>query len=167
MLSTLRSSARSAVLTARTTPVFCLRTAATSTQKKEGDISDAFASLSGLEAEPLEPRYAALKGRLINGYEDAVRDSWERLLRQLREQTPMISELGSKAVPEIDFKDLDSAPSDFHDRYKKTGVSVVHNVVPEHEALQWKADIREYVRRNPHTKGLQRTPVTPPLLWSH
>lgn len=88
MLSTLRNSTRSAVRAARTTPVVQLRTAATSAQKREGDISDAFASLSGLEAKPLEPKYAVLKGRLIKGHEDAVRDSWERLLRQLREQIP-------------------------------------------------------------------------------
>jgi hypothetical protein len=50
-----------------------LRTAATQAQRRAGDISDAFVSLSGQKFEPLSPEYAALKGRLIKGHESEVR----------------------------------------------------------------------------------------------
>lgn len=134
-----------------------LRTATTQAQKRAGDISDAFASLSGQEFKPLTPEYADLKGRLVRGHEREVRESWDRLLRDLREEIPLIAELGSKAIPEIDFRDVDSAPESFSKDFRKRGVAVVRGVVPEEEALQWKADLREYIRQNPQTKG--KTPI--------
>ena len=130
-----------------------LRTAATQAQKRAGDISDAFVSLSGQKFEPLTPEYADLKGRLIRGYESEVRDSWERLLRDLREEIPLIVELGSKVIPEIDFKEVDNAPETFSNELRKRGVAVVRGVIPEQDALQWKEDLREYIRQNPQTKG--------------
>jgi hypothetical protein len=130
-----------------------LRTAATQAQRRAGDISDAFVSLSGQKFEPLSPEYAALKGRLIKGHESEVRESWERLLQNLREEIPTIVELGSKIIPEIDFKDLDNASETFSNELRKRGVAVVRGVVPEQEALQWKEDLREYIRQNPQTKG--------------
>jgi hypothetical protein len=131
-----------------------LRTASTQAQKREGDISDAFASLSGQEFAPLAPEYAALKRRLIQGHEAEVRESWERLLKDLREEVPFIVEQGSKVIPEIDFKDLDNAPEQFNRELKKRGVAVVRGVVSEAEALGWKQDLREYIRQNPQTKGI-------------
>ena len=102
---------------------------------------------------PLTPEYAALKGRLIKGHENEVRESWERLLQELREEIPHIVELGSKVIPEIDFKDIGNAPETFSSELRKRGVAVVRGVVPEDEALQWKEDLREYIRKNPQTKG--------------
>lgn len=130
-----------------------LRTAATQVQKRAGDISDAFVSLSGQDFKPLAPEYADLKGRLIRGREEQVRESWERLLRSLREEIPLIVELGSKVIPEIDFKNLDNAPEAFSKELKKRGVAVVRGVVAEEEALEWKEHLREYIRQNPQTKG--------------
>lgn len=134
-----------------------LRNAATQAQKRAGDISDAFASLSGQDFKPLTPEYADLKGRLVRGHEREVRESWHRLLRDLREEIPHIVELGSKAIPEIDFTDVDSAPESFSNDFRKRGVAVVRGVVPEQEALQWKADLRAYIRQNPQTKGRTST----------
>ncbi|KAF1349441.1 DUF1479-domain-containing protein [Lizonia empirigonia] len=102
-----------------------LRTAATQAQKRAGNISDAFASLSGQGFKPLTPEYVDLKGRLIKGRETEVRESWERLLRELREEIPLIVELGSKVIPEINFKDIDNAPETFNSELKKRGVAVV------------------------------------------
>ncbi|KAF2865100.1 hypothetical protein BDV95DRAFT_653139 [Massariosphaeria phaeospora] len=113
-----------------------LRTAATQTQKRAGDISDAFVSLSGQHFAPLPQEYAELKSRLIRGRETEVRDSWERLLRELREEIPLIVELGPKIVPEIDFKDLDHASEAFGSELRKRGVAVVRGVVEEREALR-------------------------------
>ncbi|OCL04273.1 hypothetical protein AOQ84DRAFT_122160 [Glonium stellatum] len=130
-----------------------LRTAATQAQKRAGDISDAFQSLSGQQFAPLAPHYAQLKAQLIKGREDAIRESWERLLRDLQEEIPAIIELGSKVIPEIDFKDIGNPSESFKQEHRKRGVAVVRGVVPEKEALQWKEDLREYIRKNPHTKG--------------
>jgi hypothetical protein len=129
------------------------RMAATHAQKRAGDISDAFVSLSGQKFEPLTPEYADLKGRLIKGYESEVRESWDRLLKSIREEIPLIAERGSQVIPDIDFKDLDHAPESFSSEFRKRGVAVVRNVVPEQEVLQWKDDLKEYIRQNPQTKG--------------
>lgn len=148
-IRTLRAPARRA---------FQLRTVVTEASKRAGDISDAFVSLSGQKFTPLAPEYADLKGRLIHGHEDAVRESWERLLRDLREEIPHIIQTGSKVIPEIDFKDIDNAPEAFSKELRKRGVAVVRDVVPEQEALRWKEDLREYIRENPQTKGMRCQP---------
>ena len=133
-----------------------LRTAATTTQaqKRAGDISDAFVSLSGQQFAPLPAEYAALKGRLLQGHQHEIRESWERLLRNLREEVPLIVELGSAVIPEIDFHDIHDAPETFSSALRKRGVAVVRGVVNEDEALLWKEDLREYIRQNPQTKGM-------------
>jgi hypothetical protein len=137
MFSTLRTTGTKSILPQ-------LRAASTQTQKRAGDISD-----------------AGLKGRLIRGHENAVRESWERLLRDLREEVPLIIESGSKAIPEIDFKNIDNAPEKFNSELKKKGVAVVRGVVPQQEALQWKEDLKEYIRLNPQTKGICPWSATP------
>ncbi|XPT02989.1 hypothetical protein M3J09_012092 [Ascochyta lentis] len=162
MLSTLRT-----VRTPTRRIATQLRTAATQAQKRAGDISDAFASLSGQEFKPLTPEYADLKGRLIKGRENEVRESWERLLRDLREEIPLIVELGSKVIPEIDFKDIDNASETFNSELRKRGVAVIRDVVSEDEALQWKEDLREYIRKNPQTKAFPAdNPQVFELYWS-
>ncbi|KAF2450823.1 DUF1479-domain-containing protein [Karstenula rhodostoma CBS 690.94] len=144
------------------------RTAATqAASKRAGDISDAFASLSGQQFTPLAPEYADLKARLIKGNEEAVRESWERLLNHLREEIPLIVEKGSKIIPEIDFRDIDDAPADFSSELRKRGVAVVRGVVSEEEALGWKESLREYIRANPQTKAFPaETPQVFELYWS-
>ncbi|KAL5119724.1 hypothetical protein ACEQ8H_002330 [Pleosporales sp. CAS-2024a] len=148
-------------------PLSQFRTAATQAQRRAGDISDAFASLSGHQFKPLGAEYAQLKGRLIKGHENQVRESWERLLQTLREEIPTIIELGSKVIPEIDFKDLDHAPAHFSRELRKRGVAVVRNVVSKQEALQWKEEVREYIRQNPQTKAFPAdNPQVFELYWS-
>lgn len=111
-------------------------------QKREGDISDAFASLSGLQFEKLPPRFADVKSRLIAGNEEALYHSWNRLLASLREEIPLIAAKGPKIIPEIDFADIDNASEEFRAEHKKRGVAVIRNVVPEQEALAMKKDLR-------------------------
>lgn len=143
------------------------RSVATAAQiKKEGDISDSFGSLSGKKFTPLEPRFAAQKARLIEGREDAVIASWQRLLARLREEVPLIASLGSKVIPEIDFKDLDVASQHFKDEHRKRGVAIIRNVVPQQEALDLKQELREYIAANPHTKAFpQDNPQVFELYW--
>lgn len=114
----------------------------TASQKREGDISDAFASLSGLQFEKLPERFAEVKSRLIAGHEEALCESWHRLLASLREEIPLIAEQGPKIIPEIDFSDIDNASEEFRAEHKKRGVAVIRNVVPEQQALAMKADLR-------------------------
>ena len=136
-------------------------------QKREGDISDAFASLSGMQFEPLEPRFAQVKARLISGHEDAVHESWNRLLASLREELPIIAEQQSSIVPEIDFKDIDNASTKFKDEHRKRGVAVIRGVIPQEEALDLKQDLRDYINANPHTKAFPpENPQVYELYWS-
>src|ERR1700761_4362691 len=80
------------------------RTAATAQAmaKRAGDISDAFVSLSSDSSSvPLEPRFAALKKRLVSGHEDKLEKAWLRLLDYLRAEVAVINTLKSRVVPEI------------------------------------------------------------------
>ena len=145
-----------------------VRAATTTTvQKKEGDISDAFASLSGIQFEPLEPRFADVKARLIAGHEDALYDSWKRLLASLREEIPMIAQSKSNIIPEIDFRDIGNASPEFISEHRKRGVAVIRNVIPQQEVLDMKQELREYIKANPHTKAFPPdNPQVFELYWS-
>lgn len=124
--------------------------------RKEGDISSVFSSLNGTVQEPLPKRFAELKQRLISGNEEALRHTWNQLLPQLRHEIQEIKELGPAIVPELNFRDIGNKEGneDFTRRLKKTGVAVVRGVVEEEEVLRWKAEIREYIKKNPQTKGM-------------
>lgn len=116
---------------------------------------------------PLEPRFREVKARLIAGYEQAVHESWNRLLASLREETSTISKLGSKVIPTINFKDIDNASDEFRNEHKKRGVAVIRNVVPSDEVLEWKDGLREYIKANPHTKAFPPdNPQVYELYWS-
>lgn len=123
--------------------------------KPAGDISSVFPSLSGAVSAPLPPRFADLKRRLIHGHEDQLRDSWQRLLAHLREETEVIRALGSRVVPELKFEDLDHVEkrTTFRNELHNRGVAVIRGVVAEQEALDWKELTKRYIQNNPATKG--------------
>ena len=125
------------------------------TAKPSGDISSVFPSLSGIPSAPLPSRFADLKARLIHGHEDGVRESWIRLLSELRQETETIRAMGSEVVPEIAFADLEDVGkrATFKENLQKRGVAVIRGVVGENEALAWKEMVKSYVRYNPSTKG--------------
>lgn len=153
MLVTLRHSSRIRVSTShRLTRSIATHT---SSAKRAGDISDAFASLSGKEFTPLDPSYATLKKNLLSGREDAVSASWKRLLRCLQEEIPQVIERGSKTIPEIQFKDImnTTVSKEFSAEHRRRGVAVVRGVIDEKEARGYKTEIEDYIRKNPHTKG--------------
>lgn len=133
-------------------------------QKRSGDISDAFVSLSGGAAVPLHPRYAALKQRLAGGHEDALTAAWPRLLSHLRDEVGALQQLGSAAVPEIEYADVAAGrpPASFAAAYAQRGVCVVRGVLGEREALGLKAAVRAYIAANPHTKAF---PPRDPQVW--
>ena len=125
------------------------------TAKLAGDISSVFPSLSGAVSAPLPPRFADLKRRLIHGHEDQLRDSWQRLLANIREEREVIKALGSKVVPELSFRDLDNVEkrTTFRDELHNRGVAVIRGVVAEQEALGWRELTKRYIQNNPATKG--------------
>lgn len=121
--------------------------------KREGDISDAFASMAGVEIEPLPDRYRQLKLDLVRGRESAVKNSWRSLLRELRRENELIAAKGPSIVPEVEFKDLEKGLKEKKNEINLRGVVVVKGVIPEAEARAYKYEIEEYVRNNPTTRG--------------
>lgn len=145
-----------------------IRNAATaSAQKREGDISDAFASLAGMQFKPLDARFAQVKSQLIANQEEQLHESWNRLLASLREEIPLIASQGSALIPSIDFKDLDNASPEFRSEHRKRGVAIIRNAIPQQEALDMKRELRAYIAANPHTKAFPpENPQVFELYWS-
>lgn len=134
----------------------CVNMAAVATasqDKREGDISDSFASLAGVKDEPLPDQFRQLKMSLVEGREEKIKASWHRLLQRLEIENDVIAELGSKVIPEVRFDNLEDDLSRKRDAIKKRGAAVIRGVVPEDEARQYKFDLEEYIRKNPQTKG--------------
>ncbi|KND86824.1 Uncharacterized protein YbiU [Tolypocladium ophioglossoides CBS 100239] len=141
--------------------------AAQKSSKKEGDISDAFVSLSGAQRAPLPDRFRQLKCDLVRGREEAVVESWSRLLRELRKENDIIAARGSDVIPQVEFADLEGGCERLEEEIKKRGAVVVRGVIPEAEARAYKAEVEEYVRRNPHTRAFPADdPQVYELYWS-
>lgn len=89
---------------------------------------------------------------------------WNDLLPRLKREIECIYSMGPRVVPTIDFKDVKkgSVGEDFKKSMKRHGVAVVRGVVPEEQALHWKEGAREYIKKNPQTKG-----KTPPTTHRH
>lgn len=121
--------------------------------KREGDISDSFASLSGKEAARLPDRFRELKISLSAGNEDNIVAGWKRLLNVLSKENDVIASRGPSIIPEIRFDNLSQDLSAKKDEIKKRGVAVVRGVIPEREARAYKFEIEDYVKQNPQTKG--------------
>ncbi len=121
--------------------------------KREGDISDAFVSLSGTKRSPLPERFLELKRTLIAGHENLVVDSWKRLLDRIRVENDIIAKEGPKIIPSIDFRNLHEDLEKIGPEVRKRGTVVIRNVIPEKEASAYKDEVEEYVRQNPSTRG--------------
>lgn len=156
MLSGTRKSIQSAATRLARTPnsTRCLTTEVQSkVQRKEGDISSVFVSLSGAKPEPLPERFAHIKRQLIRGNEERLSASWQRLLEQLAIENEIVKQRGPGIIPQIEFSDLGNASKDFVAEIKKRGVAVIKGVIPEEEARGYKTEVEEYVKLNPWTKG--------------
>lgn len=121
--------------------------------KREGDISDSFASLSGVGAEPLPDSYRQLKLSLVDGHEDEIQASWKRLLKILKTENDIIAQHGPQVVPELRFSHLEEDLIRLEPQLRKRGVAVIRDVIREDEARAYKGQIEAYVRKNPSTKG--------------
>ncbi|EXL42929.1 hypothetical protein FOCG_14491 [Fusarium oxysporum f. sp. radicis-lycopersici 26381] len=135
--------------------------------KKEGDISDAFTSLSGAQREPLPDRYRQLKLNLLQGRQDKIVQSWKKLLRELKRENEIVAKKGPGVIPQVDFKDLEKSSDGLREEVKKRGVVVVRGVIPEGEARAYKAEVEEYVAKNPSTRAFPpHDPQVYELYWS-
>ncbi|KAK7739681.1 hypothetical protein SLS53_005648 [Cytospora paraplurivora] len=135
--------------------------------KREGDISDSFASLAGVKDKPLPDQFRQLKLSLVEAREEKVIASWNRLLEQLKVENDIVAELGPKVIPEVQFNDLDKNISEIKDTIQKRGAAVIRGVIPEDEARGYKTELEEYIRKNPQTKGFpQNDPQVWELYWS-
>ncbi|KAG9967088.1 DUF1479-domain-containing protein, partial [Aureobasidium melanogenum] len=142
-------------------------TMATYAQKREGDISNAFSSLSGLAPTPLEPRFATLKSEIVAGNEDLIQMSFHRLLDALKEEIAVVKALKSKVIPEIDFRDIKDASTKFSAEYKSRGTAIIRNVIPPVEAMEMKEELQKYIAANPQTKAFpSENPQVYELYWS-
>jgi hypothetical protein len=126
---------------------------AAASAKKEGDISDAFVSLSGQDRPPLPDRFRQLKCDLVRGREAEIKKSWGNLLGQLRKENDIIASKGPAVIPQVDYKDLEGGIKGLKDEIKKRGAIVVKGVIPESEARAYKDEIEDYVKKNPSTRG--------------
>ncbi|CAH0047470.1 unnamed protein product [Clonostachys solani] len=125
--------------------------------RSEGSIGDAFASLSTNNFE-LPPRFSSLKQQLVGQNGEAILDSWLRLLQHLEEETiPSINELSHSIIPEVNFSSIVEngglLPENAKSLLKDRGTIVIRGLVSERQALEWKQSVREYVKKNPSTKG--------------
>ncbi|CAH0035518.1 unnamed protein product [Clonostachys rhizophaga] len=125
--------------------------------RSEGSIGDAFASLSTNNFE-LPPRFGSLKQQLVGQNGEAILDSWLRLLKHLDEETiPSVNELSHSIIPEVDFSSIVQNGGQLPEKpkalLKDCGTIVIRGLVSERQALGWKQSVREYVKKNPSTKG--------------
>jgi hypothetical protein len=134
--------------------------------KREGDISDAFASMSGKKAEPLPDRFRQLKLSLTAGNEDQIVAGWRRLLKVLKYENDVIAQKGPSIIPDVRFTHLDQDLAAKKEDIVKRGAAVIRGVIPEKEARDYKFEIEEYVRRNPQTKGEYLAPISSFPIWT-
>lgn len=71
----------------------------------------------------------------------------------------------------MDYSSISSSPAptqlDFTTSLEATGVGIIKNVIPVHQALTWKSDIQSYIQKNPQTKAFpQHDPQVYELYWS-
>jgi len=109
--------------------------------------------MSGREEKPLPDRFRELKLSLVAGHEEQIQAGWKRLLKALRAENEIVASQGSKLIPEVDFSTLENDLSRLKAELKRRGAAVVRGVVPEQDARFYKAEIEDYVRKNPGTRG--------------
>lgn len=136
--------------------------------RAEGSIANAFASLSN-HSQELPPRFLDLKRELIKGNETAVLDSWNRLLDRL--EAGRLAHWNSHLIPEVHFSAIQAnsgeLPDDAKRALKERGTIIVRDLVSPDQALEWKQQIREYVKLNPTTSGFPaENPQVYELYWS-
>ncbi|KAJ3555054.1 hypothetical protein NM688_g2785 [Phlebia brevispora] len=105
---------------------------------------------------PCPPRLADLKREIANSYPhfaENITQAWNDVLTELKTVTDIIATKGSDVVPQINFSDLVNIEPQVLEDIRRKGCVVVRNVVDDNEALSWKSDLQEYVKKNPTAPG--------------
>lgn len=107
------------------------------------------------EPIPLPQRFADIKNKIITGNEEALTQSWHRLLEALRVETAAIETAGPSIIPELDFANITNPThaEAFITHLKARGVGIVRGVVSREQALEWKHEATVYLASNPQTRG--------------
>ena len=148
--------------------------------KKEGSIEDVFATLSGgsLSELKLPERFIQVKQSIIQSqaHGEAIQVAWNEILKSLKEETKEIEENGAKLIPQVQYPGDEIVDKQSLEEWmgketiqqiKKRGSVIIKGVVSTQKALQWKQDIRDYVKQNPQTKGYPESdPMVFELYWS-
>ncbi|KAL1745584.1 hypothetical protein HDZ31DRAFT_62993 [Schizophyllum fasciatum] len=104
----------------------------------------------------LPPQFADLKKEIadsIPDFESKATRAWGEIIAELAIVTKAITEQGSKYIQEVEFSELKKLSKDDIDKIKRIGTVVIHNIVPDEEAKQWKSDLDEFVKTNPDVGG--------------
>ncbi|KAI1342308.1 DUF1479-domain-containing protein, partial [Xylariaceae sp. FL0016] len=115
----------------------------------------------------LDERFAALKRDIIKPeHEEAVAASYKRLKVALKMEMERIAQAQQAAIPEVQWEDVKKnggiIPEAVAKRSREAGCVLFRNVVPEEQALKWKAELRDYTRRHPKVGG---KPLSNPVFW--
>jgi len=100
--------------------------------------------------------FLQLKQELANTYpnfEARVTQTWQEILLELDHVTSRIAKTGPDYVPIIEFNQLDQIDHDKLEELKRRGTFVVRQVVPESEASEWRADLKQWIAANPNAEG--------------
>lgn len=134
--------------------------------KEEGTIASVFATLSGGSlSDALPSRFLQLKKSLVMSPEHALalQQAWKEIIAALATQTREASLHGAGMIPQVHYpgdQTVERKPAEEwigHDNMialRERGTIILKNVVPASVALLWKQQIREYIEKNPQTKGV-------------
>ena len=104
--------------------------------KEAGDISSVFPSLSGIAPEALAARFGDVKKQLIRGHEDAVIQSWYRLLASLKKEVADIKQKGSNVSLQYNVENAaEQVLIDWHRLYPRLSILILP--MEEYRSQRW------------------------------
>lgn len=112
--------------------------------RKPGNISSAFSA-----NVKLTDKFKALKDSIKPKNLD---ESWDRLIKKFVEEIEVIRSTGPNIIPQIEFEEIcannGKFPENKIEEIKKRGCVVIRNVISSELALQYKADVKDYIANN-------------------
>ncbi|KAF7317164.1 hypothetical protein HMN09_00451300 [Mycena chlorophos] len=84
-----------------------------------------------------------------------AKQAWGEIISELREVTGRIEKEGQAYIPRVSFTDLQNGTltAEKIAEVKRKGTVVITDVVEDETARGWKADLEEFVKKNPQTEG--------------
>ncbi|KAL5318853.1 hypothetical protein ACEPPN_013920 [Leptodophora sp. 'Broadleaf-Isolate-01'] len=137
--------------------------------KKDNTSDKVWGNLESELPKPLDKRFIEVKKRLVTPENySAVQKSWDRLQIALKDRAAEIEDAGPEYIPTVDFSSIQANgkfPKEVADLIKSRGCCVVRGVVSREQALEWKANLIDYVKRHPAIAGTP-PPKQEPQLWN-